>query len=71
MMGECGGTSDFTWGSSPPLLGGVTRAPPTLGRASSRLFEDQNRPPDSSVEVSLVRSPAEVPYVTTVSCWFF
>ena len=71
MMVECGGTSDFTWGSSPPLLGGVSRAPPTPVRASSSLLEDQNRPPGSSVEVSLVRSPAEVPCVTTVSCWCF
>lgn len=70
VIGECGGTSDFTWGSSPPLLGGVSRAPaPHQGRATSRLPEGQNRPPDSSVEVSLVRSPTEAPYVTTVSCW--
>lgn len=73
MMGECGGTSDFTWSSSPPLLGGVSRAPPpppsTQGRANSNLPEDQNQPPDSSVEASLVRFPAEAPCVTTVSCW--
>ena len=47
MMVECGWTSDFIWGSSPPLLGGVSRAPPTPGRASSSLLEDQNQPPDS------------------------
>lgn len=62
MVGECGGASDFTWGSSPPLLllsGSHEAPPPPPVRASSRLPEGQSCPlPQMLQQMSAGRAAA-------------